>query len=138
MLYIYIFCYRNIFPENIIQAGFAHVRTSYKNETKYRKVATKVLKSDLEALNITANDVNNTLALLLNNKVKNLTMHNMTDENTNYTLVTMKVPYNATVKSIPYNDGINVLGMNKYRLIFTLPVFSATINIRKIFTSIFP
>ncbi|KAK3098194.1 hypothetical protein FSP39_017092 [Pinctada imbricata] len=101
---------RNIFPENIIQAGFAHVRTNYKTELKYKKVKAKITQQDLDERNITAKQVNDTLAMILRDNYKNITMMNMTDKY-NYTIIEIKVPYNYTKKEVPYNDGINVLGI---------------------------
>lgn len=101
---------RNIFPTNIVRACFAHLKTEYKDVVKYNKVKKKILSDDFDALNLSFNDINTTLGLMLNAKVVNITKLNMTDMY-NYTEITLKMPYNKTIQHYPYSDGINVLGI---------------------------
>ncbi|XP_052088806.1 excitatory amino acid transporter-like [Mytilus californianus] len=101
---------RNVFPTNIVQACFAHVRTEYKDVVKFQEVDKKILTSDYDALNLSSNDVNKTLGLMLNAKVVNISRYNMSDDY-NYTLIKMKVPYNKTIQQYPFSNGINVLGI---------------------------
>ncbi|XP_063404964.1 excitatory amino acid transporter-like [Mytilus trossulus] len=101
---------RNVFPTNIVQACFAHVRTEYKDVVKFHEIDKKILTSDYDALNLSSNDVNKTLALMLNAKVVNISQYNMSD-NYNYTFIKMKVPYNKTIQEYPFSNGINVLGI---------------------------
>lgn len=104
---------RNIFPTNIVQACFAHVRTQYKDVEKYKRVNKEILTSDFEALNVSIKSINTTLGLFLNAKVINITENSNGTKNDgyNYTTITVKVPYNKTEQTLPYNDGINVLGI---------------------------
>ncbi|CAC5372981.1 SLC1A2 [Mytilus coruscus] len=101
---------RNVFPTNIVQACFAHVRTEYKDVVRFQEVDKKILTSDYDALNLSSNDVNKTLGLMLNAKVVNISQYNMSDD-FNYTLIKMKVPYNKTIQQYPFSNGINVLGI---------------------------
>ena len=113
--------FRNIFPTNLVQACFAHIRTEYKDTIKYNKIKKKILTDDFEALNMSIKDINTTLGLMLNAKVDNITRLNMSDLY-NYTEITLKIPYNKTVQYYPFSDGINVLGMVEFDMYFWLGV----------------
>lgn len=76
---------------------------------KFQEIDKKILTSDYDALNLSSNEVNKTLALMLNAKVVNISQYNMSD-NYNYTFIKMKVPYNKTIQQYPFSNGINVLG----------------------------
>lgn len=104
---------RNIFPTNLVQACFEHVRTTYVDVVKYNKIEKKILTSDFEALNVSIKDINSTLGLFLNAKVVDITANNngTLDTMYNYTTISIKLPYNTTIQTLPYNDGINVLGI---------------------------
>lgn len=100
---------RNIFPDNIIQAGFQHLMTTYSDKTKLKKVYITVTQQDALDLNIT-DRVNMSLGLALSEKWQELVRMNKSDM-FNSTKLYYKEPYVFTDQKQSLRNGINVLGI---------------------------
>ncbi|XP_033739635.1 excitatory amino acid transporter 2-like [Pecten maximus] len=98
---------RNVFPTNLIQAGFAHTRTKYVDVEKNATQSLLVRTADLVQLNISKENVNKTLAMSLNAAVVNITNKNLSE----YSEVKVKIARIVVERQLPFNDGINVLGI---------------------------
>ncbi|XP_022292195.2 excitatory amino acid transporter-like [Crassostrea virginica] len=100
---------RNIFPDNIIQAGFQHIMTTYKDKNITRRVHFTVTQDDAMLLNLT-DRVNMSLGLALKEKWQELVRLNKSDQ-FNTTTLYYKEPYIVTEQKQSLNNGINVLGI---------------------------
>ncbi|XP_048768893.2 excitatory amino acid transporter-like [Ostrea edulis] len=100
---------RNIFPDNIIQSGFQHIRTTYSDKTAKKKIYINVMKQDAEDLNLT-DRVNMSLGLALSAKWQELVRMNKSHM-FNSTSLYYKEPYQYTFQEQSLNNGINVLGI---------------------------
>lgn len=91
--------YRNIFPENLVQACFQHTKTVY---TKSVAMAKDIPDNITDIINIT-------LAATTHSSILTTITVNSTD-GTNVTLVLAKEHEIKWVRELPMADGINVLG----------------------------
>ncbi|XP_062566675.1 excitatory amino acid transporter-like [Saccostrea cucullata] len=100
---------RNIFPDNIIQASFQHIRTTYIDKKAKSKVYFTASLQDAIDLNLT-DKVNMSLGMALNEKWQELIRLNKSDQ-FNSTRLYYKEPYVFTAQKQSLNNGINVLGI---------------------------
>ena len=103
----FLFC-RNIFPENLAQAMFSHVKTSYNmvNVTKKRHEYFQIPDNFSEFINSTFITIGNItmVPVIIGNSTA--TPSNMS----NLTKVVVTYWEEKEVRGLKYGDGINVLG----------------------------
>lgn len=90
---------RNIFPDNLLQAGFQHTKTVYIRDG-YIEMPSDLPENVSLAINVTLASTTTTT-----------TLATVTDNSTNVTYIVVKEKEIKWVRQFPMADGINVLGI---------------------------
>lgn len=90
---------RNIFPDNLLQAGFQHTKTVYIKDG-YIEMPSDLPENVSLAINVTLASTTTTT-----------TLATVTDNSTNATYIVVKEKEIKWVRQFPMADGINVLGI---------------------------